>query len=147
VVGITTTQHRGRGLPCSKSQVPTVHDAPSDTVQRWSDAAGPGCYALDIRTAGGPTRRIRFPTGEWQVMDRRYFSLGSMTKVNSLEACAERGRSANLSSFGDELRRQVRFTARGRTYAAGSSSGGRRTSTFGHVRSNKPATRKIALTR
>jgi hypothetical protein len=26
-------------------------------------AAGPGCYALDIRTAGGPTRRIRFPLG------------------------------------------------------------------------------------
>jgi len=26
-------------------------------------AAGPGCYALDIRTAGGHTRRIRFPLG------------------------------------------------------------------------------------
>jgi hypothetical protein len=27
-------------------------------------AAGPGCYALDIRTAEGPTRRIRFSLGE-----------------------------------------------------------------------------------
>jgi hypothetical protein len=26
-------------------------------------AAGPGCYALDIRAAGGHTRRIRFPLG------------------------------------------------------------------------------------
>lgn len=84
---------RTRQRTCSRICIPMEH-RPTPSLHQPAGAAAQGDQAADTLVGIFPSRDslmrmvgtlLAEQDDEWQVSDRRYFSIGSMTKVDALE--------------------------------------------------------------